>query len=186
MKFGKTMSKIGKQPVIIKEGVSVETKDGVLEIKGKNGTLTVNLLPGIKVEIKDNEIVFTPERNVKQIVSNWGTMRALTANAVKGVSEDFMKELVIEGVGVRAEVEGANVVLDVGLSHQVNCTIPAGIKISVEKNTIKISGASKQTVGETAAKIRSIRKPEPYKGKGIMYKGEVIRRKAGKKAAASA
>ena len=180
------MSKIGKQPVIIPEGVSVETKDGVLEIKGKNGTLTVNLLPGIKVEIKDGEVVFTPEKNVKQVVSNWGTMRALTANAVKGASEDFVKELVIEGIGFRAEVQGASLVLNIGLSHQVNFPIPAGIKISVEKNAIKISGNSKQMVGETAAKIRSFKKPEPYKGKGIMYKGEIVRRKAGKKAAASA
>ncbi len=180
------MSKIGKQPVLIREGVSVEIKDGVLEVKGKNATLNVNLLPGIKVEVKDNEIVFTPEKNVKQVVSNWGTMRALTANAVKGASENFVKELVIEGVGYRAEVQGANLVLNVGFSHQVSFAIPAGIKISVEKNTIKISGSSKQMVGETAAKIRSIKKPEPYKGKGIAYKGETIRRKAGKKAASSA
>ena len=180
------MSKIGKQPVIIREGVSVEIKDGVLEVKGKNATLNVNLLPGIKIEVKDNEIVFTPEKNVKQVVSNWGTMRALTANAVKGASEDFVKELVIEGVGYRAEVQGANLILNVGLSHQINIAIPVGVKILVEKNTIKISGSSKQMVGETAAKIRSIKKPEPYKGKGIAYKGETIRRKAGKKAAASA
>lgn len=180
------MSKIGKQPVFIPEGVTVETKDGVLEVKGKNGTLTVNLIAGIKIEIKDSEIVFMPEKNTKQTVSNWGTIRALIANAVKGVNEDFLKELVIEGVGFRAEVQGANLVLNVGFSHKVNFAIPDGVKITVEKNLIKVSGNSKQIVGEVAAKIRSIKKPEPYKGKGIMYKGEIIRRKAGKKAAASA
>lgn len=180
------MSKIGKQPVSIPEGVSVEIKNGLLEVKGKNATLNVKLLPGIKIAIKDGEIVFTPDGSSKQIISNWGTIRALTANAVSGASVDFVKELVIEGVGFRAEVQGANLVLNVGFSHQVNFPIPEGIKIVVDKANVKITGPSKELVGETAAKIRRIKKPEPYKGKGIAYKGEVIRRKDGKKATTSA
>ena len=180
------MSKIGKQPIKIPEGVVVEIKGDILEIKGKNNTLNVKLMQGIKTRIEDGELVFVPEGRTKQILSNWGTMRALTANAVKGVSEDFIKELVIEGVGYRAEVQGNNLLLNVGFSHQVDFTIPVGIKIAVDKNAIKISGSDRQLVGETAAQIRRIKKPEPYKGKGIMYKGEVIRRKAGKKAVSSA
>ncbi|OIO49754.1 MAG: 50S ribosomal protein L6 [Parcubacteria group bacterium CG1_02_42_13] len=180
------MSKIGKQPIKIPEGVVVEIKGDILEIKGKNNTLNVKLMQGIKTRIEDGELVFVPEGRTKQILSNWGTMRALTANAVKGVSEDFIKELVIEGVGYRAEVQGNNLLLNVGFSHQVDFTIPVGIKVAVDKNAIKISGSDRQLVGETAAQIRRIKKPEPYKGKGIMYKGEVIRRKAGKKAVSSA
>jgi len=180
------MSKIGKQPIKIPEGVVVEIKGDTLEIKGKNNTLNVKLMQGIKTRIEDGELVFVPEGRTKQILSNWGTMRALTANAVKGVSEDFIKELVIEGVGYRAEVQGNNLLLNVGFSHQVDFTIPVGIKVAVDKNAIKISGSDRQLVGETAAQIRRIKKPEPYKGKGIMYKGEVIRRKAGKKAVSSA
>lgn len=180
------MSKIGKQPIIIPEGVIVQIKDGVLDVKGKNGNLNIALLPGIKVHISPREILFICEGNSKQAMNNWGTMRALSANAVYGVSSDFVKELMIEGVGYRAEVKGENLILNIGFSHSVNFPIPQGIKISVEKNQIKILGSDKQIVGETAAKIRRIKKPEPYKGKGIMYKGEVIRRKAGKKAASSA
>lgn len=180
------MSKIGKQPVVIPEGVTVQIKNGVLEVKGKNGNLNVTLLSGIKVDVTPHEILFTCEEKGKQAINNWGTMRALFANAVTGASDDFIKELMIEGVGYRAEIQGENLVLNVGFSHVVNFPIPNGVKISVEKNQIKISGSDKQIVGETAAKIRRIKKPEPYKGKGIMYKGEVIRRKAGKKAAGSA
>ncbi len=180
------MSKIGKQPIAIPEGVSVQIKNGILEVKGKNGNLNIALLPGIKVEVTPAEILFTCDGKSKQAINNWGTMRALVANAVHGANNDFMKELLIEGVGYRAEIQGDNLILNVGFSHTVNFPIPQGIKISVEKNQIKILGSDKQIVGETAAKIRRIKKPEPYKGKGIMYKGEVIRRKAGKKAASTA
>ncbi len=187
MKFGKNiMSKIGKQPVTIPPGVTVSEKDGSLEVKGKNGALTVKMLKGVKVAIKDNEIVFVPVIKDKQTVSNWGTVRALTANAVQGATEDFVKELVIEGVGFKAEVKATNLVLNVGFSHPVSFAIPEGIKIVVAKDLVTLSGANKEVVGETAAKIRRIKKPEPYKGKGIRYKGEVIRRKDGKKATTSA
>lgn len=180
------MSKIGKQPVTIPEGVTVLEKDGSLEVKGRNGTLTVKMLKGIKVDIKDNEIVFVPTVKDKQTVSNWGTLRALTANAVQGSMEDFIKQLIIEGVGFKAEVQENDLVLNVGFSHPVRFAIPEGVKIVVAKELVTLSGANKEVVGETAAKIRKIKKPEPYKGKGIRYKDEVIRRKDGKRATTSA
>jgi len=185
------MSKIGRKPIGIPEGVTVNVKDDTIEVKGKNATLNVAVLPGVIVEVKDNEVVLTPEKGrgigikQKQVTSNWGTVRALIANAISGLTEDFVKELIIEGVGFRAEVQGDILVLNVGFSHQVKFSIPKGIKIVVEKNIIKVSGADKQLVGRTAADIRKIRKVEPYKGKGIMYKDETIRRKAGKKAVAT-
>ena len=187
LKFGKNiMSKIGKQPVTIPAGVTVLEKDGLLEVKGKNGTLTVKMLKGVKVEVKDNEVIFVPGVKDKQTVSNWGTVRALTANAVQGATQDFVKELIIEGVGFKAEVQATDLVLNVGFSHPVRFAIPEGIKVVVVKELVTISGANKEVVGETAAKIRKIKEPEPYKGKGIRYKDEVIRRKDGKRATTSA
>jgi len=176
------MSRIGIKPVVIPEGVTVEIKEGKVEVKGKNATLSVPTLAGISIEKKEDSLVFTPSNKTKQIVSNWGTMRSLVQNAVIGASENFSKELVIEGVGYRANVEGSDLVLGLGYSHQIKFPIPDGIDIKVDKNTITISGASKENVGEAAAKIRSFRKPEPYKGKGIRYSDEKVRRKAGKKA----
>ncbi|MEE8131687.1 MAG: 50S ribosomal protein L6, partial [Candidatus Paceibacterota bacterium] len=137
----------------------------------------------IKIEIKDNQIFFTPQNTSKQARANWGTVRSLVQNAVLGVSEGFTKVLEIEGVGYRAETQGNDLVLNVDLSHPIKISPPEGIKISTEKNTIKVFGIDKALVGGIAAKIRSVKKPEPYKGKGIRYQGEVIRRKAGKKVA---
>lgn len=157
--------------------------NGNLEVKGKNGAITLMLLPHIKPHIQEGVLTFTAESIAKQARANFGTMRALTNNAVIGVTEGFTKILEIEGVGFRAGMEGDTLVLNLGFSHPITCISPEGIKIAVEKNTIKISGADKNAVGKIAAKIRSFKKPEPYKGKGIKYKGEVIRRKEGKKAA---
>jgi len=176
------MSRIGKKPVVLPEGVTVEMGERELRVRGKNAELGVPLLPGIKVEIRDNQLIFTPTRNTKQTLSNWGTMRSLTQNAVLGASQNFSKTLIIEGVGYRANLEGDNLILNLGYSHPIKFPIPPGIKIVVEKNTIVVAGADKQKVGQAAAKIRSYRKPEPYKGKGIRYSDEVVRRKAGKKA----
>lgn len=180
------MSKIGKKPVIITEGVTVTQKDGALEVKGKGGALTVPVLHGVKVEIKGNELIFTASNSLKQTISNWGTNNALAKNAIAGVSNDFSKELSIVGIGFKGAVQGANLVLNLGFSHPVNFAIPAGVKVVVEKNLIKISGSNKWLVGEVAANIRALKKPEPYQGKGIRYTGEVVRKKAGKKAAAKA
>ena len=168
LKFGK-MSKIGKKPVIIPEGVKVEIKDDAVLVEGPSATLGIPLLEGIKIELKDGRVNFLAEDTTKQTRSNWGTMRALVQNAV-------------EGVGYRANVEGEELVLQLGYSHLVRFPIPEGIKIAVQKNSIEVEGPDKALVGETAARIRNLRKPEPYKGKGIRYSDEVIRRKAGKRA----
>ena len=177
------MSRIGKKPVIIKEGVIVSVGEEVVEIKGRETLMVIPILSGIKVEKKENELTFTPKNETKQTLSNWGTMRALVQNAISGAAKDFTKSLVIEGVGYRANMEGENLVLSLGYSHPVKFEVPKEVKINVEKNVVNISGANKQLVGETAARIRRLRKPEPYKGKGIRYSNEVVKRKAGKKAA---
>ncbi len=180
------MSKIGKKPVIIPDNVEVKENDGFLNIKGQGGELSLKILPYIKTEIKEKEISFAPLNNSKQARANWGTIRSLTENAVLGVSKGFQKSLEIEGVGFRANLEGDTLILNIGLSHPIKFNSPEGIKISIVKNVITVSGISKELVGKTAAKIRSMKKPEPYKGKGIRYQGEIIRRKAGKKAAGTA
>jgi len=177
------MSKIGKNPIEIPAGITATLTENELKIKGPNGEATLPILKGLSVKLEEGKLIFSPEDKTKQTRSNWGTMRALTANAVKGAAQDFGRELIIEGVGYRAEVSDKVLILSLGYSHKINFPIPAGIKILVEKNTIKIAGADKERVGETAAKIRRFRKPEPYKGKGVRYSDEVVRRKAGKKAA---
>lgn len=180
------MSKVGKNPIQIPDGVSIALKEAegkkIVEVKGKNAVLTVPVLEGIVVSTEEGTVVCTPTKTSKQIRSNWGTMRALIQNAVQGSVENFKKELIIEGVGFRVSMEGKDLVMNVGFSHPVRFSPPEGVVISTEKSTIKVEGASKEKVGETAAKIRKIKKPEPYKGKGIRYNGEVVRRKVGKKA----
>ncbi len=182
------MSKIGKQPITIPEGVTVQVReDGeqTLVVVGKNATLKVPVLANIEVKIEENQIYFSPQNQSKQTVSNWGTMRALTANAVSGSIENFRKELIIEGVGFRANLEGKTLTLSLGFSHPVVFPVPEGVAVTVEKSTIKITGAGRALGGEVAAKSRSLKRPEPYLGKGIRYSDEIIRRKAGKKAVAS-
>ena len=177
------MSKIGKKPILVPEGVDVKIENQSVEIKGKEGIITLLVLPFINIDVKDKVISITPSEDKAQAKANWGTMRALLQNAVTGVNSGFTKELEIQGVGYRAIMEGNTLVLSVGYSHPVKFESPEGIKIVVEKNTVKISGFDKAIVGETAAKIRAVRKPEPYLGKGIRYKGEVVKMKAGKKVA---
>ncbi len=179
------MSKIGKKIINIPSGVKVDIKDGNIVFSGNNGVLYVNILSGIAPKLENESLVFEALSSDKQTRSNWGTMRALSANALDGASKDFVKELKIEGVGYKVNIEGDTVIFNIGYSHPVKFKIPAGIKVSVEKNIVKITGADKQLVGEIAANMRAIRKPEPYKGKGIMYVGEIIRRKEGKKVAGS-
>ncbi len=186
------MSKVGKKPIIIPEGVTVSLDGAVLEMKKGEHTVQLAVLPFVKTEIGDvavdtegtimkNGITFTIDSNTKQAKSNWGTMRALTANALEGISGGFTKVLEIEGVGYRAAMEGENLILNIGFSHPVKYEPRKGIKLSVEKNAVTVTGIDKAMVGQTAAEIRKIRKPEPYKGKGIRYRGEVIKRKQGKK-----
>ncbi|PIR98459.1 MAG: 50S ribosomal protein L6 [Candidatus Colwellbacteria bacterium CG10_big_fil_rev_8_21_14_0_10_41_28] len=179
------MSKIGKKPIDIPEGVEIKIEKDKVQIKGPNATLEVPTLIGIEIKEEDNQIIFTPRNSTKQTVSNWGTLRALVQNAVDGSKQDFSKKLLIEGVGYRATMEGKNLLLNLGFSHPIKFESPENVKVEVDGNAITISGPEKALVGEVAANIRKFRKPEPYKGKGIRYEGEIVRRKAGKKAVGS-
>lgn len=177
------MSKIGSKPIAIPEGVTVEMKDGKFVVKGKLATLTVLHLPLVKAEIKDGAVHLTIGSTKAQARANWGTLGANLKNAIAGVTTGFTKSLEIQGIGFKAAMEGNNLSLNVGFSHPVKYTTPEGIKIAVEKAFVRISGSDKQLVGQVAAEIRKIKKPEPYQGKGIRYVGEQVRRKAGKKVA---
>jgi len=176
------MSRIGNQPIIIPDGVEVKIDKDLILVKGKRGELTQKLIPEIIVEIKDKIIFLKEPRKTKESSALWGTFRALIANMVEGVSKGFEKKLIIEGIGYRAVLNGSKLILNLGYSHPIEIQAPKGIEFKVEKNTVLISGPDKQVVGQVAADIRIHRKPEPYKGKGIRYEGEIIRRKAGKKA----
>ncbi len=180
------MSRIGKKPILIPEGVEVKVEGNKVTLKGPKGTLVQDVRPEIKVSVEDGKIVLSPQKETKKTRAFWGLSRALLANAVKGVTEGFEKKLEIEGVGYRANVEGQDLVLQVGFSHPVRVTAPEGVSFSVEKNIITVSGIDREKVGQTAARVRKVKPPEPYKGKGIKYKGEQIRRKLGKKAATTA
>ena len=177
------MSRIGKKPIQIKEGIRAEIGDQNLKILGRKGELQIELHRDIKVELKDNAILVSLKRDnpSKKAKSLWGLYRALIFNMVQGVSEGFEKKLEIEGVGYKAMIEKENLVLNVGFINPIKIKKPEGIDFSVEKNIIIVSGINKQKVGQIAAIIRKSKKAEPYKGKGIKYHGEKIRRKEGKK-----
>jgi large subunit ribosomal protein L6 len=175
------MSRIGKLPIEIPAGVEVKIEDNVVTAKGPLGTETVTVRPELKVEQQDNKVVVSRLNDDRKSRSLHGLSRTLVANAINGVKTGFEKKLEIVGVGYRASMQGTTLNLALGYSHPVNIDAPEGIKIEVEANTkIKISGHNKQAVGDLAALVRSKRPPEVYKGKGIKYEGEYIRRKAGK------
>ena len=175
------MSRIGKLPVIIPDGVEVTINGQVVTAKGPLGTESVEIRPEIKIKKKDNKIVLTRINDERKSRSLHGLSRTLVANVVNGVKTGFVKKLEIVGVGYRAQMQGNTLNLALGYSHPVDIVAPEGIKIAVDQNTkITISGSNKQAVGDIAALIRSKRPPEVYKGKGIKYEGEHIRRKAGK------
>lgn len=174
------MSRIGKKPIVIPSGVDVQVSDKLITVKGGKGTLETIIFKGLTVAVADGQIVITRSDDERQSRAWHGLLRALTANMVHGVSTGFEKKLDIVGVGYRAEVRGNVLVLNVGYSMPKEVKIPEGLHVSVEKSTIKIEGVDKQLVGEFAAEVRAIRPPEPYKGKGIKYSDEKIRRKAGK------
>ena len=186
LKFGKNMSRLIKKTILIPDGVTVLNNEKELNIKGPLGSISLNKLPFIEVEINNNEILVKKLNENKQAKMNSGTMWSLISNAIQGVTKGFEKILEIEGVGYRAELKDKNLVLYLGFSHPVNMEIPEGINVRVEKNQITISGINKELVGKFASIIRRLKPPEPYKGKGIHYKGEYILRKAGKKATSSA
>ncbi len=177
------MSRIGNTPINLPEGVSLTLDKNVVVVKGPKGELTYQLPPLIELEINQNEVKVKRANNSKPAKSFHGLTRALLANMVRGVSQGYTKVLELVGTGYRVAKQGNKLVISVGYSHPVEYLEPDGIKLEVEgNNLIKVSGIDKQLVGQVAAEIRAIRKPEPYKGKGIRYQGEHIRRKAGKAA----
>ena len=176
------MSRIGKVPVAIPAGVSAEVANGVLSVKGPKGTLTLTLRDEISYVVEDGRILVRPANDSKTARAFWGMQRTLVNNLVTGVTQGYTKVLEITGVGYRANAQGKNLKLQLGYSHDVDFAVPEGIEIKTPDNTtVEISGIDKQKVGQVAAEIRRWRKPEPYKGKGIKYRGEYIFRKEGKK-----
>jgi len=178
------MSKIGKKIIVVPENVLAKVAGDVLEISSKDGKkiLRIKILSNVEVKLENNQISFSITKDDSQSRANWGTMRALTQNAVTGITTDFKKVLEFQGVGFRAVVEGRVLVLNIGFSHPVKFDIPEGIMIVVEKGNITISGMDKYLVGQVATKIRAFKKPNPYRGTGIKYKDEIVKKKAGKKA----
>ena len=180
------MSRIGKKPITVPEGVEVKIEDDIIEVSGPLGRLTQKLFPRIRVTKKDGQIIVERLSDVKQCRALHGLARSLINNLIVGVTKGFKKELIITGMGYRANLEGRVLNLQLGYTHPVKFSLPDGIDVKVEKQTqIVVSGRDKQLVGEVAAKIRRFRPPEPYKGKGIRYIDEQIKRKVGKAAAVS-
>ena len=176
------MSRIGKKPVAIPAGVTASIGDGTLSVKGPKGELTMPMSDLISYELKEEGLSVQPANKSKEARAFWGMQRTLVQNLVTGVTEGFTKVLEITGVGYRATAQGKVLKLQLGYSHDVNFDVPEGIEIKTPDNTtVEISGIDKQKVGQVAAEIRRWRKPEPYKGKGIKYRGEYIFRKEGKK-----
>jgi large subunit ribosomal protein L6 len=175
------MSRIGKRPIQIPDKVSVSITDGAIEVKGPKGALRTPFPPGIAFAVEDHHIVAKTVREDKELGKFHGLGRSLVANAVRGVTEGFKKELDIVGIGYRAEVKGRQVNFALGYSHPIVFDIPAGIDIAVDKNThITVTGIDRQLVGQVAADIRRLRKPDPYKQKGVRYTGERLKKKVGK------
>lgn len=178
------MSRIGKQTVIVPSGTEAKLSGTVFSVKGPKGTLTRDFSGPVTININGSEITFTPNKqNDKKVNALWGTYASHIKNMVDGVNTGYTKKLVLEGVGFKSDVAGNVLNLALGFSHPVKVTIPEGITVTAEKNNITISGIDKELVGSFSASIRSMKKPEPYKGKGFHYSDEVVRRKQGKKAA---
>ena len=176
------MSRVGKYPVEIPAGVTIAIADGVLTAKGKLGELTLPITEHVEATMEDGKLSVKPRSNAPQARMMWGTTRANIANMVKGVSTGYAKTMEITGTGYRASVQGSNLVVNLGFSHDVVYPVPAGIKITTPRPTaITVEGVDKRQVGQVAAEIRGYRPPEPYKGKGVRYDNETIRRKEGKK-----
>jgi large subunit ribosomal protein L6 len=181
------MSRVGKQAITIPEGVTVTLVKGVFTAKGPLGTLTREFKPEIEITVEGNNISLKPKMLNVDTRALWGTYAAHIVNMLEGVKNGFTRKLVIEGIGYKANLTGDKLVFNLGLSHQVEIPIPAGLKVLVDKNVaITISGADKELVGQFTSNLRMLKPPEPYKGKGIRYEDEVVRRKEGKKATATA
>jgi large subunit ribosomal protein L6 len=174
------MSRVGKQPIAIPSGVTITVDPDFVTVAGSKGTLKQFTMPGVTVEVKDNEAVVTRINDEAVNRAKHGLMRSLVNNMVVGVSQGFSKKLEINGVGYRVNMQGADLKFNLGFSHDVIYKLPQGITATLEQNNITVSGIDKQQVGQVAAEIRALKKPEPYKGKGIKYAGERILRKSGK------
>lgn len=179
------MSRVGKKPILIPEKVEVKIEGQKITVRGPKGELVKEFPPEVEVEQKEGKLFVFLKTITKKTKALWGTWRQIIFNMIEGVTKGFEKKLEVEGLGYKAMMEGENLVLYVGFSHPVKITPPPTIKIGVEKNVITVSGIDKELVGQVAAKIKKTKPPEPYKGTGIKYVGEVIRRKAGKKAVSS-
>lgn len=178
------MSRVGKKPIPVEKGVKIEKSNGTVKVKGPKGELSLEVRPEITINVTESEVVVDRPSDSRQHKSMHGLYRALISNMIKGVTEGYQKKLEIVGVGYRAEMKGTKLQLQLGYSHPIIFSLPSEIKIEIPQPTqIVISGIDKQLVGQVAAKIRSMRPAEPYKGKGVKYEGEYIRRKAGKTAA---
>ena len=176
------MSRIGKRPVAVPSGVTADIADGTLTVKGPKGTLTLKMRDEISYTVDGEVIVVKPANDTKSARAFWGMQRTLVENLVTGVTQGYTKVLEITGVGYRAAAQGRNLRLQLGYSHDVNIAVPEGVEVKTpDPTTVEISGNDRQQVGQLAAEIRQWRKPEPYKGKGIKYRGEYIFRKEGKK-----
>jgi large subunit ribosomal protein L6 len=175
------MSRIGKKPIIVPEKTEVNISGGVITVKGPLGELKRSFRSAVSIKLEDGQVTVTPKKQDLEGRALWGTYASHIQNMVDGVNKQYEKKLIIEGVGFKAMVSGDKLVLNIGFSHQVELEIPKGIDCVVEKSLITIKGIDKETVGQFAAEIRSRKKPEPYKGKGIRYEDEIIRRKEGKK-----
>lgn len=174
------MSRIGKKPIPLAKGVEARVEAGIVKVKGPKGELSQAIVDRVSVVVEDGNILVMREGDDRRSRSFHGLMRSLVANMVAGVSDGFSKSLEVNGVGYRAEVSGKNLTLNLGFAHQVDCPIPEGLAVKVEKNIVTVQGIDKQLVGAMAAKIKSYRPVEPYKGKGIKYTDEHVVRKAGK------
>ncbi len=176
------MSRIGKKPVEIPTGVTTELGGKSLKVKGPKGELSMTFVKEVNAKLEGNILTIVPTDETQRARAMWGLQRSLAANLVEGVTNGFSKELELRGVGYRAQMKGGSIVMQLGFSHEVNYTPRAGVTLATPKPTqIVITGTDKQAVGQTAAEIRSFRKPEPYKGKGVRYVGEFVRSKEGKK-----
>ena len=176
------MSRIGKKPVAIPSGVTADINEGTLSVKGPKGTLSMGMSDLIDYQVEDGAISVKPANDTKAARAFWGMQRTLVSNLVEGVSNGFTKTLDIKGVGYRAAAQGKKLKLQLGYSHDVDLDVPEGLEVKTpDQTTVEVSGINKQAVGQFAAEIRRWRKPEPYKGKGIAYRGEYIFRKEGKK-----
>lgn len=175
------MSRIAKKPIAIPEKTDVKHSAGTLTIKGPLGEISKTFRPEIAINVENNEITLTPIRESLDILALWGTYASHIRNMLKGVHTAFEKKLIVEGIGYKSDVKGSELHLSLGFSHPVMRPIPAGLKVTAEKNVITVTGIDSETVGQFTAQVRSLKKPEPYKGKGIRYSDEVIRRKQGKK-----